>query len=178
MSQHAITYVELDVSPDVALGRAAELTGWLLAEGIVVRNPSPDLHQPSELIPGPKAGDVAGDAWRLIGLSNSGVDVVAKRVAHHPVENYEPPPCPVCTTPLDSNRHYALLEDWMAVTEPAVTCGTCGETNRIGDWVHDFTFYVGNLAVRFNNWTPLSEAFTAALVSRVGTRWRLVLEHS
>jgi len=178
MSENAITYVELDVSPDLAAGRAADITDWLLAEGIVVRNPTPDLHQPSELIPGPKAGDVAPDAYQFLGLSNSGLDVIAERDIHHPVENYEPPPCPSCKTPLDSDYHYSLVEDWIAGTEPAVTCQNCGETNRIGDWVHDFTFYIGNLAVRFNNWTPLSEEFTADLVSRVGTRWRLVLEHS
>jgi hypothetical protein len=178
MSENAITLVELDVTPDVAAGRAAAITDWLLAEGVVVRNPTLDLHQPSPLLPGPKAGDVAPDAWQFLELSNRGVDVIANRQVHHPVENYEPPPCPVCKMPLDPIDHYALVEDWLAGTEPTVTCQNCGEANRIGDWVHEFTFYIGNLAVRFNNWTMLSEGFLADLGSRLGSRWRLVLEHS
>jgi hypothetical protein len=178
MSENAITLVELDVTPEVAARRAADAAEWLLAEGVVVRNPTPDLHQPSALVPGPNAGDVAPDAWQFLGLSNSGVDVIAKRDIHHPVENYESPSCPVCVTPLDPDDHYSLVEDWMAGTEPTVTCQNCGATNPIGDWVHEFTFYIGNLAVRFNNWTPLSETFKASLGSRLGARWRLVLEHS
>jgi len=178
MSENAITLVELDVTTEVAAQRAADITDWLLAQGVVVRNHTPNLHQPSELVRGPKAGDVAPDAWQFLDLSNSGVDVIAKRDVHHPVENYEPPPCPVCGTPIDEGVHYSLLDEWMAGTEPTATCQNCGETNRIGDWVHEFTFYIGNLAVRFNNWTLLSEAFKADLGSRLGSRWRLVLEHS
>jgi hypothetical protein len=179
VSENAITLVELDVTPNVAAQRALAITDWLLAEGIVVRNPTPDdLWQPSALLPGPKAGGVAPDAWQFLDLANRGVDVIAKRDIHHPIENYEPPPCPVCRTPLDPDVHYSLVEDWMAGTEPGVTCQSCGQTNRIGDWVHQFTFYIGNLAVRFNNWTPLSEKFAADLGSHIGSRWRLVLEHS
>lgn len=178
MSESAITLVELDVTTDVAAGRAADISDWLLAEGVVVRNPAPDLHQPCALVPGPKAGDVAPDAWRFLGLSNSGVDVIANRDIHHPVENYEPPPCPARKNPLDADDHHSLIEAWMAETEPAVTCPTCGEANRIGDWVQEFTFYVGNLAVRFNNRTPLSEEFKAHLGPRLGAPWRTVLEHS
>jgi hypothetical protein len=179
MSETAITLVELDVAPDVAAQRAEALTGWLLAEGVVVRNPTPDpLWQPSAFLPGPRSGAVAPDAAPFVDLANRGVDVIARRELHHPAENYEPPPCPVCRTPIEADEHRTLIEPWLAGTEPAVTCHTCGETNRIGDWSHRFTYSIGNLAVRFNNWTPLSDEFTTELGSRLGSRWRLVLKHA
>jgi hypothetical protein len=178
MSENAITLVELDVTPEIAERVAGDITAWLLSEGTVVQNPTLGLHQPSALIPGPTVADVAPDHWQFDNLSNSGVDVIANRQVHHPVENYEPPPCPVCATPIDADLHYSLLEGWLAGVEPTVTCENCGAANRIGDWVHEFTFYVANLAVRFNNWSPLSEEFTARLGGRLGSRWRVVLEHS
>jgi endogenous inhibitor of DNA gyrase (YacG/DUF329 family) len=187
VSEHAITLVEVGISADAALLRAGDVTDWLLAQGVIVPNPTLGLHQPSPYLAGPKVFDISPDArqflpesegGRGIGLSNSGVEIIAERQLHHPIENYEPPPCPHCGTPLDQAEHYGLVEEWLEGPEPTVTCSTCGQPSLIGDWQDVFTFYVGNLAVRFNNWSPLTDAFVADLGSRLGARSRLVFEHS
>jgi hypothetical protein len=177
MSENRITIVDLDVDLDAAAVRALEVTDWLLESRVVIRNPNPDaIMQPSDLVPGPRVTEASPEAHQFIGLWNNGVDVVARRELHHPFGNEEAAPCPVCGTAMpDGDRD--SIEAWIEGVEPIVTCGTCGTPNRIGDWVHPFTFYVGNLAVCFNNWSPLTDEFTTKLGDRLGHRWRVVLAH-
>src|SRR3954454_2053122 len=107
MSENAITLVELDVTREDAENRAHEIADWLLAKGIVAPNPTPGLTQPSAFLPGSRAATAAPDAAQFLGLWNNGVDLVTERELHHPVENYEPPPCPACGTTLDEDTHFS-----------------------------------------------------------------------
>ena len=45
------------------------------------------------------------------------------------------------------------------------------------DWPGRFNGYVAEIAVRFNNWHGLSDAFLAELGTLLGARWRVVHEH-
>ena len=127
--------------------------------------------------PGPNSGWATADADQLTGAGNNEVEVIAERTLHYPAENYEPPRCPACGAPIEPDDHWPLAEEWLSGAEPTVACAACHATNRIGDWVGDFTFYVGNLAVRFNNWTSLTPEFTSDLGEQLGARWRVVNEH-
>jgi hypothetical protein len=178
VGENAIVIVELDVPAGVAISRATEVADWLLAEGVVVRNDKRRPAQPSEFLPGPQSSRVAPDTAARGTLLNSGVDIIAERAFHHPVENYEPPPCPVCGAPIDPDLHLSLLGQWLSGDEPSVTCQSCNASSRIGDWVSEYSYYVGNLAIRFNNWTRLADTFTGDLGARLGSRWRVVYEYS
>jgi hypothetical protein len=57
-------------------------------------------------------------------------------------------------------------------------CAVCGHHAPLGDWQGRWTYYVGELAVRFNNWPPLTEGFIADLGAHLGPRWRVVYEHA
>jgi hypothetical protein len=183
VSENAITIVELSAIGPVARERAAAARDWLLEAGVIVPNADrDDLWQPSEFAGGPRAATAFPDhresAAQLGVLGNSGVDIVTERQVFHSVENYEPPACPSCGTPIDEEDHHDLIDGWLAGEEPSVRCPACGTTSLIGDWPGEWTFQVGELAVAFNNWPPLSAEFLASLGGLLGPRWRVVYEHT
>jgi hypothetical protein len=179
MSENATTIVELSLHAAGARARAAELTRWLLDTGIVIPNTERDeLWEPSEYRAGPSVR-TATELWSAddAQLANNGVDVVVERMLHHPSENYEPPACPMCATVLGEEAHESLGDAWLAGPEPLVRCDACGAEALIGDWPGEWTFHVGDLAVSFNNWPPLNDAFLEEVRRRIGPRSRVVLEH-
>jgi hypothetical protein len=181
MSENAITVVELSTPASEAPARIAAAKEWLLERGIIAPNDRRDgLMQPSEYRAGPKAVDVAPPLARdhIRTLANNGVDFVCERQAHHPIENYEPPPCPSCGVPADAEAHEALVESWLESGEPPFACPAGGAAHPAGDWVAKFTFHVSELAVRFNNWGHLDPSFLAELGAVLGPRARVVYEHS
>jgi len=176
VSDDVLTVVEISIGSLEAMERADEVVRWLLDTGVVVANPHPDrIRQPSALRAGPAVHHAAPQwtTWHA-DLQNSGVDVLAERALYHPTQAYEPPACPTCGTQLDEEAHHALMEPWLAGTEPSATCRNCGHSHRLGDWPG--SYQVGELAVRFNNWPDLSDGFVADLGSRMGPRWRVVHE--
>ncbi len=161
--------------------RAIEVRDWLVGVGIIMPNPQRDRRrQPSEFVAGDRAAAAAPDfatdpsAWNTL---NTGVDITANRAVHHPSENYEPPTCPSCGAQIEEGFHHALIEPWLGGEEPRVRCEACGAEALVGDWTGRWTFQVGELAVRFNNWPPLTTTFMDQLGRRLGDRWRVVLEH-
>jgi hypothetical protein len=149
-----------------------------------VINPNTRFHpifQPSEFVGGPAATTAFpghADFFEQLGsVANTGVDIITERQVFHPAENYEPPTCPVCESPIDEEAHHDLIDDWLSGPEPMLKCPTCRSSALVGDWRGEWTFHVGELAVTFNNWPPLSDEFMENLGRRLGTRWRVVLAH-
>lgn len=179
MSEHAITVVELSLSAAEAAQRAHLARQWLLNTGVIVGNPKPDeLWNPCEFLAGPQVQGIACETDVDRRLWNTGVEVLCERQLHHPIENYEPPGCPRCATPLAEDVHTALIETWIEQGEPSTSCGACSHAALLGDWPGQWTYYVAELAVRFNNWPPLTDAFIADLGTHLGPRWRVVYEHA
>lgn len=182
MSDNAITVVEISASGPEVRARAAEVQEWLLGTGVIKPNESIDpLWRSSLFAPGRSARTaIPGheqELDQLRTLANSGVDIVTERRIHHPVQNYEPPGCPSCGETIDPDDHHALIDGWLAGAEPTVACTNCGTESLIGDWPGEWTFQVGALAVRFNNWPPIADTFLAEIGRRLGSRWRVVYEH-
>lgn len=181
VSENAIIVVELSTPLPHVEGRLSAVRDWLLQAQIIEANARRDaLWQPSEFSAGPRAVEVAPPLAHdhIRKLANNGVDFVRERAIHHPTENYEPPPCPACGVPADEDAHGEILEAWLEGDEPPFSCAACGKATAAGDWVAKFTFYVGNLAVRFNNWSDIDPDFLARIGERLGPRWRVVYEHS
>ncbi|SNY61161.1 hypothetical protein [Paractinoplanes atraurantiacus] len=186
MSEHRIDLVEISLPEPAAPRRAAEVTQWLLATGVIeVNSDRDDLWQPSEYRAGPRVEQAAPGFERPAyrDAANNGVDVIAGRGLYHPYENYEPPDCPACGAPIDGELHTGLIESWLLAAEPEPVCERCGHRAPLGDWVAHgdefggWTFHVAELAVSFNNWPALSASFAAELGGRLGPRWRVVAEH-
>jgi len=176
MSENDAKVVDLDATPAQAGLLAERIAEWLLAEGVIGRNPQrDDLWQPSEWMPGPhwrKAVEATG-----AGFANRGVDLIVSRQVHDPGANLEPPPCPACNVPADIDRYIGLIQPWLDGPEPSLACPQCGSTHLIGDWRWRFGFAVGNFAVRFNNWPILSDAFVDEIERHLSGRSALILGH-
>ena len=176
-----VTVVRLN-SPEGEIDQLAQkLTHWLLKEGVVSPNSKRDeLWQPSEWMPGPRWRDVVEEgSWNeyFIGTANIGVDVEVERQVHHPVENYEPPPCRRCGAILPPDIHDDTIEPWLAGDEPTVVCPNCGWSALIGDWPAQFGFAIGAPAIVFNNWPMFKEPFLAELRALLGGRTFVVRTH-
>jgi hypothetical protein len=182
VSENSVTVVDLDVTGADTQVRADAVRDWLLESGIIVPNPDYDeLWQPSAYAAGPSAANAfpgyEGDFAHLGVLANSGVDINTDRQIYHPVANEERPTCPACGTKLDDAASANIIDDWFEKAEPIVTCSNCGASSRIGDWPGEWTYHVGDVAVTFNNWPPLSDAFIEQVGRRLGNRWRVVKQH-
>lgn len=180
MSENAIVVVELSTRRTDAPERIAMAKKWLLENGIIAPNAQRDeLMQPSEHRAGPRAIEIAPPfaPEHVRGLVNNGVDFVCERRVHHPTANYEPPRCPSCGARADADAHSQLIEPWLENEEPRLMCQACGEVHLAGDWIGKFSFYVSELAVRFNNWPDIEPSFLAKLGEILGPRARVVYEH-
>ncbi|MEU6591379.1 hypothetical protein ABZ923_19515 [Streptomyces sp. NPDC046881] len=178
MSDHEQTLVEISLSAADARNRAAAVRDWLLATGVIVANPTPGtLADPSEFLAGPEAEARATDDDVERALMNSGVDIVTRRQVFDSGENLEPPACRRCAAPLAQDQYVDLLLRWLHSDEPTVFCSSCEHSEPLGDWPGEWACQVGELAVCFNNWPPLREAFVCELGQRLGPRWRVVYGH-
>ena len=184
VSQIAIDVVEISLRSPAVSRRAGAVRRWLLDSGVIEPNADrDDLWQPSQYRAGPRVPRAAPGFDREVRQVNNGVDIITERSLFHPYENYEPPDCPGCGTPIGREFHAGLIEPWLLDSEPRVACRECGRQTPLGDWLGhgdefgQWTFYVGELAVSFNNWPVLSQSFIAELGSRLGPRWRVVSQH-
>ncbi len=105
------------------------------------------------------------------------MDVITERQVFDPGENFEPPPCRVCTRRTSAGEYIDLMEAWLAGPEPPLGCKSCGGTFAIGDWRWHFSCAVGNLAVRFADWPILDDRFVEEIGVRLSGRWALILGH-
>ncbi|MEV6239150.1 hypothetical protein [Lentzea sp. NPDC051838] len=179
MSKHAIKLVEISLTADEARSRAVAVTSWLLDRGVIVPNDARDeVMAPSEFHAGPRCSWAAPEAERWVGGGDTGVDVVAERIVHHAVGNYEEPSCPFCSLPaIGFDEHHALVEPWLQDrAEGSVRCVACGRTSLVGDLVGDWSFHIGDLAVVFHSWPPLAGEFVVDLGAVMGPRTRMVVE--
>jgi hypothetical protein len=178
LSEHAIKQVEISLTATEARRRAVIVTSWLLDRGVIVPNAARDsVMAPSEFRAGPRCSFAALEAERWVGGGHTGIDVVAERMVHHAIGNYEPPTCPHCSAAaIDFDDHHALIEPWLYDrVEALVRCVACGRSTLVGD-LEGWSFQVGDLAVVFHNWPPLADEFVASLGARMGPRTRMVVE--
>jgi hypothetical protein len=175
MGESAIVVCELSVAGAKALERADGARDWLLTRGIIEPNYSRDaLWQPSAFRAGARAIEVAPELADATACAraNNGVDIVRDRAVHHPVENGTPPTCPACGSV--GNDITSLLVAWLEGDEPPVVCPGCSNRYLLGDAAGRFNAYVSEIAVRFNNWPPLTAAFLDELGRVLGPRPRVV----
>jgi hypothetical protein len=179
LSEHAIKLVEISLTAAEARSRAAAVTSWLLDRGVITPNTARDeVMAPSEFRAGLRCSDAAPEASRWVGGGHTGIDVVAERIVHHAIGNYEPPTCPhCCSEAIGFDDHHALIEPWLHDrVEACVQCVSCGRSTLVGDLKGRWSFHIGDLAVVFHNWPPLSEEFVAELGAVMGPRTRVVVE--
>jgi hypothetical protein len=159
-----------------AADRADAVIGWLVDTGVIVPNPvRGSAWQPSAYLPGPQVSAAApGFSDTDYTLANNGVDILVERELYRDTSPHEAPACPDCGYELAETTLEGLIRPWLDGIEPRMACDGCGIVRLLGDWPDGYL--VGELAVRFNNWPPLSPTFLADLGARMGARWRAVRE--
>jgi hypothetical protein len=159
-----------------AADRADAVIRWLLDSGVISPNPARgSTWRPSAYLPGPQASVAApGFADTDYTLANNGVDIVVERELYRDATPHSTPACPDCGYELPEATLDGLIRPWLDGEEPRVPCSDCGAVRPLGEWPDGYV--VGELAVRFNNWPPLSQAFLTALGAQLGPRWRAVRE--
>ncbi|MFI6094621.1 hypothetical protein ACIA8G_03655 [Lentzea sp. NPDC051213] len=175
LSTNAIRLIEISLTAEQARSRAVAVTSWLLDRGVITPNWERDAElSPSEFRAGPQCAAVAPGSF-----GHGGVDVVVERQVHHAVENYEPPTCPGCGYPaIYFDAHHALIEPWLFErAEASVRCVACGRSSLVGNLGGHWSFHIGDLAVVFHDWPPLTEEFVAELGAVMGPRTRMVIAH-
>jgi hypothetical protein len=181
MSEHAVIVCELSTTRAEAPERARSVKHWLLERGIIEPNAAThELLQPSEFRAGARAIRVAPESAMEVwcNLVNNGVDIVCARTLHHSVENYEPPPCATCGAARVDRPLAESVEAWLEGEEPVALCNACGKSHPLGDWVSEFSWYVAEIAVSFNNWPEIDRRFLEELGNLLGPRWRIVYQHT
>jgi len=178
VSDECVTVVEMSIGEAEAADRADAVIRWLLDSGVIVPNPRRGgSWRDSAYVPGPRAGSAApGFGESAPRATHVGVDVLVERELYRDTVPHDPPACPDCGYELPEPTLDRLIRPWLdGRHEPEVPCPGCGTVRRLGDWPNGYL--VGELAVRFNNWPPLSEEFVAHLGRLLGPRWRAVHEH-
>ncbi|NJC71748.1 hypothetical protein HC031_18775 [Planosporangium thailandense] len=198
MGDECVTVVEMSVGAIEAADRADAVIRWLLDTGVIAPNPvRGDARQPSGYLPGPRAEAAApgfrdtrragaedrtrrtddaatGNELTDNELTDNGVEILVERELYRDTSEHDAPACPDCGYELPEATLETLIRPWLDGDEPRVTCSGCGAARPLGEWPDGYL--VGELAVRFVNWPPLSEAFLADLGSRMGPRWRTIRE--
>jgi hypothetical protein len=173
VSDTIVYVIALDLSADEARKRRARIAEWLIGEGVFARNPARVGPRDSgEFVSGPRAEDRATNDWM------SGpylADLLCVRDTYTAMELFEPPPCAACGAHLDHDHHMGLLRAWEQGGEPTATCGFCAHSALLGDWEWEYGACVGELAVAFENWPELCDAFVDELGSRLGGRRRTIV---
>jgi hypothetical protein len=176
VSDECVTVVELSVDEVEAHDRADAVLRWLLDAEVIVPNPRrADAWRDSAFVPGPRAPVAAPGVAHVPDTADMGVDILVERELYRDTAPHHPPRCPDCGYELPEAVLDDLIRPWLDGREPQLTCYGCGTVRPLGDWPDGFL--VGELAVRFNNWPPLSAEFVASLGRRLGPRWRAVREH-
>jgi hypothetical protein len=176
VGDECVTVVELSIGALEAADRADAVIQWLLDTEVVVPNPvRGSAWQPSAYLPGPQAA-VAAPGFRDTDytLADNGVDILVERELYRDTSPHDAPACPGCGYELDEATLEALIRPWLDGPEPQVSCAGCGTARPLGEWPDGYL--VGELAVRFNNWPPLSDVFLTELGAQLGPRWRAVRE--
>jgi hypothetical protein len=176
VGDECVTVVEMSIGALEAADRADAVIRWLLDTGVIVPNPvRGSTWQPSGYLPGPLAPSAAPDFGDSdYTLANNGVEILVERELYRDTSLHEAPACPDCGYELAEATLEGLIRPWLDGREPRVACDGCGTARPLGEWPDGYL--VGELAVRFNNWPPLSPAFLTDLGARMGPRWRAVRE--
>ena len=168
MSDNAIVVVRMGEVPD-AEDVATRLRDWLVAERIA----SADMR------PGDRWGAAAEDPVHHhspLGISHNGVTIETEWAVTTAGGNSEPSACGECGERYPEKWDW-VDEWWETRVEPTLTCEHCGWSALAGDWPGEFGIAAGGLAVRFENWPPLSQPFLDELRRRLGGRTRVIYEH-
>lgn len=192
MSDSAVHIVDVEVSGVEVIDLAHRVRAWLLKEQIIVAHYAHTVPPARDAYGlGLRVAQSLADPADASTMRCAGIQVEQGRTVFHGGESGLPevvcPHCGVRATPSDPVQ-YALW--WEPVEEmltrwhrdggsTAVRCPHCAASAGFNEWqTGDWPWAVGEFAVTLWNWPPLSETFTASLITRLdGHRTLVVTAH-
>jgi hypothetical protein len=179
-------YFQFIAAPDVteadAPQKGADLTQWLIREGVI----SPETN--SECGSAEKEGHPPGpryveacediDSWgELYGVTDRhGVSIITRRRVYHNCQREFEYTCAGCSARFnfesDEDARQAYTEaigDWYESGSPgSFACPKCGVERSIVEWQRDGPLVLAYLGIEIWEWPPLSKAFLARIESQIG----------
>ncbi|WP_040794450.1 hypothetical protein [Nocardia higoensis] len=182
--------VDVEVGADDAGALAGQMIDWMVSQGRLSRETSPEGMYSRHA----DEGYVAGVEWRQItqewgeDWKPGPVAVVVGRHAHYPGQGEVAPAaahCPHCraaTVIIDYPQRWEpyravwqpfsdAIDRWQASGAGAATCVSCGAASPVATWRWADDFALGSLAFDFWGWPPLTEEFVAEFGARLGHRF-------
>ncbi|MCX2184161.1 hypothetical protein KV205_27050 [Streptomyces sp. SKN60] len=180
--------VDIEATAEEAGPLAARVLDWLVAEGILTREPDREGMYSRYA----DEGFAAGPEWARALQTEPGwgpgpVAVITGR--HHFVggqgeDDAEYAVCPRCaarTTFIDYPNSFeadertwapfrSAVEAWEAGGTGEATCPACATPSPVTDWRWGDPYALGTVCFEFWGWPPLSDAFVADLTARLGHR--------
>ncbi len=169
-----------DVTEADAPTKGAEVTEWLIREGIVSPESNQDCVYSEEpgYPPGPNFADACGDCEDdgFRSLINNGVAVITSRHVCHSGQGGMDLRCAVCSAHFgnddeDGWRPYTeAISDWWETGIPGmVACARCATERSIVDWQQDGPLVLAYFGLEFWNWPPLAKPFLVRIERVIGT---------
>ncbi|MCB9857999.1 MAG: hypothetical protein H6818_20125 [Phycisphaerales bacterium] len=179
------TYFEFIAVPDVteadAPRKGAELTQWLVREGIICEAINTECAMGDEgQPPGPRyveAIEEGESRGNLYGVTDQcGLAIITSRHLYHNwVGDFEYS-CTLCNARFDDSadedacRLYKdSILDWHDSGTPgSFACAQCGVERSIVEWQRDGPWVVANLGMKIWDWPLLSKTFIARIERQLG----------
>ena len=179
-------YFQFIAAPDVtesdAPQKGADLTQWLIQEGVISpeTNSRCALGQDEGHPPGPRYLEVceADDPdENVYGATNHyGVAIITSRHVYHNGDGGFEYACSLCSAQFEFNtdedicrRYTEAISDWYESGSPgSFACARCGVERSIVEWQWDGLWVVSQLGMEIWDWPPLSKAFLARIERQLG----------
>lgn len=177
MSEYFQSVVFPDVSAADARSLGGEILAFLIASGVVLREPGREPHVAAGgHPPGPRAHEhTEPDFDHTRGLKNDVVEVVTGREVFHAGGNAIEA-CDGCGVRFDPGRDFGdRVQEWVDGDDDASwRCPSCGRSERLPDWDGPWAWGFCHLGVTFWNWPPLLPEFVRSLEEVAGHKARVV----
>jgi hypothetical protein len=186
VSDHTITIVDLDASPEEADVLAQAILDWLVESDIVEREltdcalgeggkghrPGRDFMFATGEPEDPTVGNMNYAEFHP--MATNGLQIIKGRRMTVSVEgSYECAICPECQTerPVFDEAWNQAGTEWIETGTGMLACESCGRSANVSEWDHLDPIAFGALTLEFWNWPPpFSEEFLEAIRRRLGHR--------
>lgn len=160
---------------------AAQISGWLIAQGIVNEGRTISLEGVAGFEPGPNVEHALASqqpGWQDVAFKDIHVD--SNRCVRTAVQGgLGPVFCPACESPMGSPEDMPpsfthAVEQWHGGREGTLTCPACESSAPVTKWRTEPFWAFGNVTVTFWNWPPIRDAFVHEVEAATGQPVKVV----
>lgn len=163
---------------------AADIVTWLIEERIIEDRQCdaclgkvmcyPPGERFMQACGGQETDAVNGNYADFSTMLTNGMRVVAGRdFIINNQGQFGPVPCPCCGAKIAIDDFWQAGADWCENKTDSLECSHCRQASDLPRWIHPEAGFI-MLAFEFWNWSPLSDAFIAAVAKKLGHRLSVI----